>query len=219
MNIGIIGAGNVGGTTARLFIDAGHEVAISNSRGPAVVRKNSTHARLESPSNQKRQRAGKAHQNGLTPSTHRWEDNTVSRTYRDVKRTINFMRLTSEIGMHNPTATMLIDARGASMVFDQLLSIRSSKSLTIAVSGASKGQLLTREIKGLGPRGDLALITQRSQVQILPPQPTESNQTLWKQRVSGFLASKASNRIQPRPTRPNGSSAQDFRRIHRQSPP
>jgi len=35
MNIGIIGAGNVGGTTARLFIDAGHEVAISNSRGPA----------------------------------------------------------------------------------------------------------------------------------------------------------------------------------------
>jgi predicted dinucleotide-binding enzyme len=38
MNIGIIGAGNIGGTTARLFIDAGHEVAISNSRGPETLR-------------------------------------------------------------------------------------------------------------------------------------------------------------------------------------
>jgi 8-hydroxy-5-deazaflavin:NADPH oxidoreductase len=34
MNIGIIGAGNIGASAARLFADAGHEVAISNSRGP-----------------------------------------------------------------------------------------------------------------------------------------------------------------------------------------
>ena len=32
--IGIIGAGMIGATTARLFANAGHEVAISNSRGP-----------------------------------------------------------------------------------------------------------------------------------------------------------------------------------------
>jgi predicted dinucleotide-binding enzyme len=38
MNIGIIGAGHIGGTTARLFIDAGHNVAISNSRGPETLR-------------------------------------------------------------------------------------------------------------------------------------------------------------------------------------
>jgi 8-hydroxy-5-deazaflavin:NADPH oxidoreductase len=34
MKIGIIGSGNIGGTTAKLFVNAGHEVAISNSRGP-----------------------------------------------------------------------------------------------------------------------------------------------------------------------------------------
>ncbi len=34
MNIGIIGAGNIGATAARLFIEAGHQVALSNSRGP-----------------------------------------------------------------------------------------------------------------------------------------------------------------------------------------
>jgi predicted dinucleotide-binding enzyme len=34
MNIGIIGSGMIGSTTAPLFIQAGHEVAISNSRGP-----------------------------------------------------------------------------------------------------------------------------------------------------------------------------------------
>ena len=34
MNIGIIGAGNIGATAARLFIRAGHQVALSNSRGP-----------------------------------------------------------------------------------------------------------------------------------------------------------------------------------------
>jgi 8-hydroxy-5-deazaflavin:NADPH oxidoreductase len=34
VRIGIIGSGNIGGTAARLFAIAGHEVAISNSRGP-----------------------------------------------------------------------------------------------------------------------------------------------------------------------------------------
>jgi hypothetical protein len=34
MKIGIIGSGNIGGTAAKLFVNAGHEVAISNSRGP-----------------------------------------------------------------------------------------------------------------------------------------------------------------------------------------
>jgi 8-hydroxy-5-deazaflavin:NADPH oxidoreductase len=34
MNIGIIGSGNIGGTAAKLFADAGHDVAIANSRGP-----------------------------------------------------------------------------------------------------------------------------------------------------------------------------------------
>jgi predicted dinucleotide-binding enzyme len=38
MTIGIIGAGHIGGTAARLFVKAGHEVALSNSRGPASLR-------------------------------------------------------------------------------------------------------------------------------------------------------------------------------------
>jgi 8-hydroxy-5-deazaflavin:NADPH oxidoreductase len=38
MNIGIIGAGHIGATAARLFLDAGHTVAISNSRGPETLR-------------------------------------------------------------------------------------------------------------------------------------------------------------------------------------
>jgi predicted dinucleotide-binding enzyme len=33
MKIGIIGSGNIGGTAAKLFANAGHGVAISNSRG------------------------------------------------------------------------------------------------------------------------------------------------------------------------------------------
>ena len=37
MKIGIIGAGNIGGTAARLFARAGHEVAVSNSRGPETL--------------------------------------------------------------------------------------------------------------------------------------------------------------------------------------
>ena len=37
MKIGIIGAGMIGATAARLFAEAGHDVAISNSRGPASL--------------------------------------------------------------------------------------------------------------------------------------------------------------------------------------
>lgn len=36
--IGIIGAGMIGATTARLFVKAGHEVAVSNSRGPESLK-------------------------------------------------------------------------------------------------------------------------------------------------------------------------------------
>jgi predicted dinucleotide-binding enzyme len=32
MRIGITGAGHIGGTLAKRFVDAGHEVAVSNSR-------------------------------------------------------------------------------------------------------------------------------------------------------------------------------------------
>ena len=38
MNIGIIGSGNIGATAARLFASTGHNVAISNSRGPESLR-------------------------------------------------------------------------------------------------------------------------------------------------------------------------------------
>lgn len=38
MKIGIIGSGNIGGSLARLFIKAGHEVALSNSRGPSSLK-------------------------------------------------------------------------------------------------------------------------------------------------------------------------------------
>jgi hypothetical protein len=37
MRIGIIGAGHIGGTLAKLFVDKGHEVAVSNSRGPETL--------------------------------------------------------------------------------------------------------------------------------------------------------------------------------------
>jgi predicted dinucleotide-binding enzyme len=37
MNIGIVGSGMIGATTAQLFIRAGHAVAISNSRGPGSL--------------------------------------------------------------------------------------------------------------------------------------------------------------------------------------
>jgi hypothetical protein len=37
MRIGIIGAGHIGGTLAGHFVDAGHEVAVSNSRGPETL--------------------------------------------------------------------------------------------------------------------------------------------------------------------------------------
>jgi hypothetical protein len=38
MKIGILGSGNIGGAAARLFVAAGHEVALSNSRGPESLR-------------------------------------------------------------------------------------------------------------------------------------------------------------------------------------
>lgn len=38
MRIGVIGAGNIGGTLARHLVGAGHEVAISNSRGPDTLK-------------------------------------------------------------------------------------------------------------------------------------------------------------------------------------
>jgi predicted dinucleotide-binding enzyme len=38
MRIGVIGSGSIGGTAARLFADAGHEVMLSNSRGPESLR-------------------------------------------------------------------------------------------------------------------------------------------------------------------------------------
>ncbi|ELZ97956.1 coenzyme F420-dependent NADP oxidoreductase [Haloferax mucosum ATCC BAA-1512] len=34
MEIGILGSGRLGGTLAQLFVEAGHEVAIANARGP-----------------------------------------------------------------------------------------------------------------------------------------------------------------------------------------
>jgi hypothetical protein len=37
MRIGIIGSGKIGGTLARRFVDAGHEVGVSNSRGPETL--------------------------------------------------------------------------------------------------------------------------------------------------------------------------------------
>lgn len=37
MNVGLIGAGMIGHTVAKLFVGAGHVVAISNSRGPATL--------------------------------------------------------------------------------------------------------------------------------------------------------------------------------------
>ncbi|MBB2910826.1 hypothetical protein FHS43_002089 [Streptosporangium becharense] len=38
MRIGLIGAGHIGGTLARLLSRAGHDVAVSNSRGPETLR-------------------------------------------------------------------------------------------------------------------------------------------------------------------------------------
>ena len=35
--IGLIGSGNIGGTVARLAVAAGHQVVLSNSRGPQTL--------------------------------------------------------------------------------------------------------------------------------------------------------------------------------------
>jgi 8-hydroxy-5-deazaflavin:NADPH oxidoreductase len=37
MNVGIVGSGKIGAAAARLFAEAGHEVAVSNSREPASL--------------------------------------------------------------------------------------------------------------------------------------------------------------------------------------
>lgn len=37
MKIGIIGAGNIGGTLARRLVELGHEVSAANSRGPETL--------------------------------------------------------------------------------------------------------------------------------------------------------------------------------------
>lgn len=37
MKIGIIGAGNIGGTLTRRFRDLGHDVSVANSRGPETL--------------------------------------------------------------------------------------------------------------------------------------------------------------------------------------
>ncbi|HZA72919.1 MAG TPA: NAD(P)-binding domain-containing protein, partial [Propionibacteriaceae bacterium] len=36
-NIGLIGSGNIGSTLARLAVNAGHDVVLSNSRGPETL--------------------------------------------------------------------------------------------------------------------------------------------------------------------------------------
>jgi predicted dinucleotide-binding enzyme len=38
MKIGIIGAGNIGATAAKLFVEAGHDAAIANSRGAETLK-------------------------------------------------------------------------------------------------------------------------------------------------------------------------------------
>jgi predicted dinucleotide-binding enzyme len=38
MKIGVIGAGNIGGTLSRRFTQLGHEVSVANSRGPDTLR-------------------------------------------------------------------------------------------------------------------------------------------------------------------------------------
>ena len=35
--VGLIGSGNIGGTVAHLAVDAGHDVVLSNSRGPETL--------------------------------------------------------------------------------------------------------------------------------------------------------------------------------------
>jgi len=37
MRIGLIGAGRIGGTVARLAVEHGHDVVVSNSRGPQTL--------------------------------------------------------------------------------------------------------------------------------------------------------------------------------------
>src|SRR3954452_4637092 len=51
--IGLIGSGHIGGTVAQLAVDAGHDVVLSNSRGPEtltdLVTQLGPHARAATP--------------------------------------------------------------------------------------------------------------------------------------------------------------------------
>lgn len=58
MNIGIIGAGNIGGTLARRLTDSGHHVSIANSRGPESLRALAEETGVQPVSVQEAARAG-----------------------------------------------------------------------------------------------------------------------------------------------------------------
>ena len=55
MKIGIIGAGNIGGTLTRRFRTLGHEVFVANSRGPETL-KERRRKRAQKPLRRKRRR-------------------------------------------------------------------------------------------------------------------------------------------------------------------
>ncbi len=89
MKIGIIGAGNIGGTLARRWAKLGHQVSIANSRGPASLR-------------------DLAAETGATPGT----VEEVTEGAAVVVVTIpmkNVPRLPREVFQHMPSATVVID--------------------------------------------------------------------------------------------------------------
>ena len=58
MRIGIIGAGNIGGTLARRLVALGHEVSVANSRGPHTLRDLAEEARAKPVTVREAARAG-----------------------------------------------------------------------------------------------------------------------------------------------------------------
>ena len=66
--VGLIGSGNIGGTVARLAVAAGHQVVLSNSRGPqtlaGLVADLGPLARAATPA---RGRGGRRHRGGVDP--------------------------------------------------------------------------------------------------------------------------------------------------------